>query len=116
MKDEFIYLLKNTKRENIDKLIEWLEKETDFFSAPASTKYHLNYEGGLLVHSLNVFRELMKEYNPRNKKEISSVVIVSLLHVIISLFGKVIDLIPSFNCTAVKFIVVYGVSLLMLNL
>ena len=56
MKDEFIYLLKNTKRENIDKLIEWLEKETDFFSAPASTKYHLNYEGGLLVHSLNVFR------------------------------------------------------------
>ena len=80
MKDEFIYLLKNTKRENIDKLIEWLEKETDFFSAPASTKYHLNYEGGLLVHSLNVFRELMKEYNPRNKKEISSVVIVSLLH------------------------------------
>ena len=46
MKEEFLELLKSTNREGIDKLIEFIEK-TDFFKAPASTKYHGNYEGGL---------------------------------------------------------------------
>lgn len=80
MKEQFIELLKATGRENIDLLIEWLEKETDFFTAPASTKYHLSYEGGLLEHSLNVYYELMKECNVSNKDILTSIIIVSLLH------------------------------------
>ena len=57
MKDEFIELLKKTNREGIDKLIAWLEK-TDFYKAPASTRFHGCHEGGLLEHSLNVYNLL----------------------------------------------------------
>ena len=46
-KEKFIGLLMSTKRQGMEKLIEWLEK-SDFFTAPASTRYHSNYEGGLV--------------------------------------------------------------------
>ena len=59
MKEEFLSLLRSTKREGMEKLIEFIEK-TDFFKAPASTKYHGNYEGGLLEHSMKVY-EILKE-------------------------------------------------------
>jgi hypothetical protein len=45
-------------RQGIDDLLAWLEK-TDFYTAPASTKYHGAFEGGLLKHSLNVFDRLL---------------------------------------------------------
>lgn len=44
-------------RPGADKLLEWLEK-SDYFIAPASTRYHLAREGGLLEHSLNVYERL----------------------------------------------------------
>ena len=53
MKEEFINLLKQTNREGMDKLIEFLER-TDFFEAPASTRFHGCFKGGLLEHSLKV--------------------------------------------------------------
>jgi len=59
-KKRFIELLLSTKREGMDKLVNYLENETDFFEAPASTKYHSSYVGGLLIHSLNVFKRLMQ--------------------------------------------------------
>lgn len=44
------------KREGADKLLAFLTSEScDFFTAPASTRYHGNFEGGLLQHSLNVY-------------------------------------------------------------
>ena len=46
-------LLLSTKREGMDNVIIRLE-ELGFFKAPASTKFHLNYEGGLFEHSMNV--------------------------------------------------------------
>lgn len=49
------------ERDGIDNLLEWVEHETDFFSAPASTRYHGSYEGGLLEHSLNVYDRLVWE-------------------------------------------------------
>lgn len=79
-KDEFISLLNSTKRKNIDKLIGWLEQETDFFTAPASTKSHGCYEGGLLIHSLSVYRILAnfsKNLPGINK---NSIIISGLLH------------------------------------
>ncbi len=54
LKEEFISLLKQTNREGIDKLIEFIEG-TDFFKAPASTRYHGNWECGLLKHSMKVY-------------------------------------------------------------
>ena len=41
-------------REGADKLLDFLAK-SDFFTAPASTRYHGAFEGGLLEHSLNVY-------------------------------------------------------------
>ena len=52
---------KTIQRDGIDNLMEWLENETDFFKAPASTRYHGSYEGGLLEHSLNVYDRLLWE-------------------------------------------------------
>ena len=49
------------ERDGIDNLMEWVEHETDFFTAPASTRYHGSYEGGLLEHSLNVYDRLVWE-------------------------------------------------------
>lgn len=51
----------NIERDGIDNLLEWVEHETDFFSAPASTRYHGSYEGGLVEHSLNVYDRLVWE-------------------------------------------------------
>lgn len=76
----FIELLKNTNRANIDKVISWLE-ETDFFEAPASTKYHENYVGGLCEHSLKVldnFKKLKIAFNLEIDDK--SIIIISLLH------------------------------------
>jgi hypothetical protein len=53
----------NIQRDGIDNLMEWVENETDFFTAPASTRYHGSYEGGLLEHSLNVYNRLVFEMN-----------------------------------------------------
>lgn len=47
-------------RDYADAMLDWLERETDFFTAPSSTKYHGAHPGGLLVHSLNVYHRLRK--------------------------------------------------------
>lgn len=54
---EFETQLQETGREGIDRLLDFIRK-SDFYTAPASTKFHGSYEGGLLEHSLNVFRRL----------------------------------------------------------
>lgn len=51
------------QRDGVDNLLEWVTNETDFLTAPASTRYHGSYEGGLLEHSLNVFNQLVWEMN-----------------------------------------------------
>lgn len=71
----------NVKRAGIDKLLDWLENKSDFFTSPASTKYHGNYEGGLCEHSRNVFREL-RRFNDIYDLHypIETLAIVGLLH------------------------------------
>ena len=74
------------KREGLNEFMEWLEKETDFFTAPASTIYHSNFEGGLLEHSLNVLRFALNNFNmiAKEKPEYEylkeSVILCSLFH------------------------------------
>lgn len=63
---------------NTERLIEWLDT-TDFFTAPASTKYHGAYEGGLVEHSLNVLTELKTSKNAVQFTE-ESIIKVALLH------------------------------------
>lgn len=57
-KEQFLSICKeDIKRDGLDGLLSWLEN-SDFFTAPASTRFHGNYEGGLCEHSINVHREL----------------------------------------------------------
>lgn len=80
---EFVDLLRKTKREGIDNLIDWLGNKSDFKIAPASTRYHLNCKGGLLEHSLNVYYCLSRDLKPYIELlEIpeDTIILVSLLH------------------------------------
>lgn len=67
--------------EQFNSVINFMEKETTWLRAPASTKYHLCKEGGLLEHSVNV-AETMLKIKSAIAPEISdeSCVIVALLH------------------------------------
>lgn len=64
-------------------LLKWIE-EKGFFEAPASASHHGAYEGGLVVHSVNVFRRILSiaEHEQKKTKEysIETLAIVSLLH------------------------------------
>ena len=81
-KEDFVRLFTEyIDRPGSDKLLEWLES-TDFFTAPASTRFHGNYEGGLCEHSVNVWEELirlLKAY-PEVRVTAETAAIVSLLH------------------------------------
>lgn len=50
-------------RDGINDLVEWLRNETDFFTAPCSTLFHGNFEGGLLEHSLRVLEFALHNFN-----------------------------------------------------
>ncbi len=86
-KEKFINLY-NTyiKREGADRLLEYLTA-SDFFSAPASTRFHGAYPGGLCEHSINVFECLTDIMERPRMKEVygvsysdESIAIASLLH------------------------------------
>lgn len=97
-KKQFNELLLGTYRTGITALIEYLE-ETDFYTAPASTNFHDNEEGGLLSHSLKVhelfFSKLSKvyEYSKNFNSELTydQIIISSLLHDLckVNLYHKV---------------------------
>ena len=74
-------LLLSTKRPGIENLVQWLDN-SDFKVAPASTRYHSNYEGGLLKHSLNVYEECMRQQDLIKLFNVTkeSIIITSLLH------------------------------------
>lgn len=80
-KERFISLLTATNREGIKDLLDWLEA-SDFYEAPASTRFHGSYKGGLLQHSLNVYDELKRllAAYPEIAVPEDSVVIAALLH------------------------------------
>lgn len=48
-------LLSQVEREGLAQLLEYIRDKSDFYTAPASTRFHLSTEGGLLQHSLNVY-------------------------------------------------------------
>ena len=85
-REEFLEIYKNNiKRDGADKLLEFLEG-SDFFTCPASTKFHNNFEGGLVEHSVNVYKRLKKlvigEYGENYQNVVSdeSLAIMGLLH------------------------------------
>ena len=83
--EEFENLLLSTKREGVEALLEFIRK-SDFYTAPASTRFHSCHEGGLLEHSLNVYKCLKEKENNKiwaeTFKDIpeGSLIICALLH------------------------------------
>lgn len=71
--------LSQVTRPGADKLLEW-PKSTDFFTAPASTRFHGAYPGGLVKHSLNVYYALLGNFNLRGLYSPQTQTIVALLH------------------------------------
>ena len=85
-KDEFIKIYTdNIKRPGAEALLKYLETR-DFFSAPASSRFHSNLEGGLCEHSIKVYKRFVKnleiEYGQNWQETISleSATIIALLH------------------------------------
>lgn len=88
-KERFIKIYKeNIRRAGSDKLLDYLSSDScDFFTAPASTRFHCAYEGGLCEHSLNVYDCLKSYLATERAKETfgldfseESLAIVALLH------------------------------------
>lgn len=84
--DYFRFLKAYIKRDGIDYLIQWLES-SDIKTSPASTKYHLSCEGGLIAHSLQVFYNLIAliennkaKYPVLRSYSKEKIAIVALLH------------------------------------
>lgn len=80
-KEKFYNLCKGITRDGIDKLLAYLET-TDFFRAPASTKYHSSVPEGLIIHSMSVYNCLVNlqgnlKFDTRNNE---SLLIVALFH------------------------------------
>jgi HD superfamily phosphohydrolase YqeK len=83
-------------RDGIEGLVSWLKNETDFFTAPASTKFHCNYDGGLLEHSLNTVEFSLHLYNyivkrkPEYEYLKESVILCALFHDVckVNLYSK----------------------------
>ena len=79
-KTRFIDLIENNvTRAGAKELLEWLEK-TDFYTAPASTKYHCACENGLVMHSLSVFDVMMEKHFDKETDSLESFTICALLH------------------------------------
>lgn len=90
-KEQYVHMYRSfIKRVGSESLLDWL-MSTDFFEAPASTKYHGNFPGGLAIHSLNVFERMRNNCvyefgtecsgaEPFPKEKLEPIAIVSLLH------------------------------------
>lgn len=79
-KEEFIEIYTdNIKRDGSQKLLEWM-KTTDFFTAPASTKFHGACEQGLVMHSISVYKTMMERHFDPQMDNRESFAICALLH------------------------------------
>ena len=87
-KEEFIQIYRDSiRREGADALLDYLEHKSDFFTAPASARYHGAWPGGLCEHSVNVYRCLAAYLERERVQELygleysaESIALVALLH------------------------------------
>ena len=84
MKDVILSKIeKNIKRPGISKLVFWLENDTDYFTAPASTRFHLAEEEGLSIHSDNVYGQyyhMIEGYSWSNLPNAENIAIEGFFH------------------------------------
>lgn len=75
--EEFKYIVaKNIHRDGIDDLMSWIGS-TDFYIAPSSTRYHGAEPGGLVAHSITVYKRLKAKQEDEDDETIA---IAALFH------------------------------------
>lgn len=87
-KETFIQIYReNIRRDGAEALLDYLEHKSDFFTAPASARFHGAYAGGLCEHSLNVYHCLCAYLERERVQELyaleypaESVAVAALLH------------------------------------
>jgi len=96
-KEEFLEIFyDNIERDGSENILEWLEK-SDFFTAPASTRNHSNFEGGLCEHSVKAYKRYIRllenEYGKDWENHISkeSATIIALLHDVCKVNNYTVD-------------------------
>lgn len=78
-REEFLSIFQEKiHRNGAENLLKWLET-TDFFTAPASTKFHGACEGGLVLHSVNVYHAMRERFFEEGDSE-ESFALCGLLH------------------------------------
>ena len=79
-REEFLQIWQqHITRPGSEKLLDWMDHKTDFFTAPASTRFHGACEGGLCMHSLNVYHALHDTFFAEGDSE-ETFAICALLH------------------------------------
>ncbi len=79
-KQRFLTIFReNVTREGGEELLRWLEG-TDFFTAPASTKYHCACPSGLVMHSISVYETMMEKHFVEGEDNRESFALCGLLH------------------------------------
>lgn len=80
-KERFLQIVSGIRRPGMDGLMQWLE-DSDFYTAPASSRYHGAYAGGLLEHSLHVYDELLRllKAYPEIPCSMETAAVIALFH------------------------------------
>ena len=72
-REEFLEIFRtHITRPGSEKLLDWMDSKTDFFSAPASTRFHGACDGGLCAHSLNVYRVLHSTFYKKGTRNVKN--------------------------------------------
>lgn len=97
-KQEFLDIFyDNVERDGAEEFLNFLEK-TDFFTSPASSRFHNNFEGGLCAHSVNVYKRLLSlvqhEFGENWQRVVpaESVAIIGLLHDVCKVNNYVVEM------------------------
>lgn len=97
--EKFESLLLSTKRDGIEELLK-LIKNSDFYEAPASTRFHGSRQGCLLEHSINVYERCLEKFTTegfwrdiliKNKVKKENIIVSSLLHDFCKMYYYAID-------------------------
>ncbi len=84
--ERFETLMKKVTRDGVEALMDYIRNKTDFYTAPASSQFHMSCVGGLLQHSLNVYDCLIAKKEQTIWKDVfvniseESLIIMALLH------------------------------------
>lgn len=80
VREYFPMIIPNDKQSSIDVMLNYLANNSDFYYAPASTRYHLSEQFGLVTHTLHVTDRLVQLTAPLMPEQVAECVMSSIGH------------------------------------